>query len=107
VPRREEKLVRHGARKALDANTLGEVPDGAWYTNRQRECRMTIEELKRGPGNTTPPSPEGPGRIISAKSDGVTPGFIIKDESKPTTRTTSFPTKTGVNCAASACLRRG
>jgi hypothetical protein len=82
VPRREEKLVRHGARKALDANTLGEVPDGAWYTNRQRECRMTIEELKRGPGNTTPPSPAGPWRIISAKSDGVTPGFIIEDERK-------------------------
>jgi hypothetical protein len=82
VPRREEKLLRHGARKALDANTLGEVPDGAWYTNRQRECRMTIEELKRGPGNTTPPSPEGPWRIISAKSDGVTPGFIIEDERK-------------------------
>lgn len=82
VPRREEKLVRHGARKALDVNTLGEVPDSAWYTNRARERRMTIEELKRGPGNTTPPSPTGSWRVISAKSNGVTPGFIIEDERK-------------------------
>ena len=82
VPRREEKIVRHGTPKALDANTLGEVPDGAWYTNRQRERRMTLEELKRGPGNSTPPSPEGRWRIISAKSDGVTPGCIIEDERK-------------------------
>jgi hypothetical protein len=82
VPRREEKLLRHGAPKALDVNTLGEVPDGAWHTNRQRECRMTIEELKRGPGNSTPPSPAGPWRVISAKSDGVTPGLIIEEERK-------------------------
>ena len=82
VPRREDKIEQHGLRKALNANTLGEVPDGAWYTNRQRDCRMTIEELKRGPGNSTPPSPTGRWRVISAKSDGVTPGFIIEDDHK-------------------------
>lgn len=82
VPHREAKTVRHGAPKALNTNTLGEVPDSAWYTNRQRECRMTIEELKRGPGNTTPPSPAGAWRVTSAKSDGVTPGFVIEDEHK-------------------------
>ena len=81
VAAREENSCGMGA-QGVYANTLGEVPDGAWYTNRQRECRMTIEELKRGPGNTTPPSPAGPWRVISAKSDGVTPGFIIEDERK-------------------------
>src|SRR5690242_5133869 len=40
APRRAEKLLRQGPRKALDVNTLGEVPDGAWYSNRQRKCRM-------------------------------------------------------------------
>ncbi len=82
VPRRAEKILQQGPLKALDANTLGEVPDGAWYSNRHRECRMTIEELKRGPGNSTPPSPAGSWRVISAKSDGVTPGFLIEDERK-------------------------
>jgi len=82
LPRREEKIVRHGSVKALDVNTLGEVPDSAWYTNRQRECRMTLEELKRGPGNRTPPSATGPWHVISAKTDGVMPGFLIEDERK-------------------------
>lgn len=80
VPHREGKIVRHGAPRALNVNTLGEVPDSAWYTNRHRERRMSIEELKRGPGNSTPPSPAGLWPLISAKSDGVTPGFVIEDE---------------------------
>jgi hypothetical protein len=82
VPHREEKIARHGASKALNVNTLGEAPDSAWYTNRMRERRMTVDELKRGPGNTTPPSPSGRWRVISAKSDGVTPGFVIEDDCK-------------------------
>jgi hypothetical protein len=81
LPHREEKIARHKAIKALNANTIGEVPDSAWYTNRQRDCRMTIEELKRGPGDGTPPGP-GSWHVIAAKSDGVTPGFVIEDERK-------------------------
>ena len=74
--------MRQGARPALDVNTLGEVPDSAWYTNRHFHRRMSIEELKRGPGNSTPPNPQGVWRVIAAKSDGVTPGFVIEDERK-------------------------
>ena len=33
-------------------NTLGEVPDSTWYTNRHTKRRMSIEELVRGPGNS-------------------------------------------------------
>ena len=32
---------------ALGVNTLGEVPDSGWYTNRHYQNRMTIEELAR------------------------------------------------------------
>jgi hypothetical protein len=60
-------------------NTLGEVPDSTWYTNRHGRNRMSIEELVRGPGNTTPPSTDGPWTVVAAKSEGVTPGFTIKD----------------------------
>ena len=52
---------------ALDVNTLGDVPDSAWYTNRHYYRRMSIEELKRGPGNSTPPSPQGTWRVISGQ----------------------------------------
>ena len=68
------KPVRAGA-----VNTLGEVPDSLWYTNRHGRTRMSIEELVRGPGDQHPPSAKGPLRVTAAKTEGVTPGFTIKD----------------------------
>jgi hypothetical protein len=79
TPRIEGKAAKLAPQRALDVNTLGEVPDSAWFTNRHSVRRMSIEELQRGPGNTTPPDPNGPWRITSAKSDGITPGFVIED----------------------------
>jgi hypothetical protein len=79
VPREQQKLLKSGKSAALNANTLGEVPDSAWYTNRHARRPMTIEQLVRGPGNADPPNPNGNWRVISAKSDGVTPGFTIED----------------------------
>ena len=81
TPRKEGRLVRQGPHPALDINTLGDVPDSAWYTNRHYYHRMSIEELKRGPMNSTPPS-KGTWRVVSAKTNGVTPGFVIEDERK-------------------------
>jgi hypothetical protein len=65
---------------AQNVNSVGEVPDSEWYTNRHALRRMSVEELKRGPGNATPPEPGGAWKITSAKSDGVTPGFRIEDQ---------------------------
>ncbi len=64
---------------ARGVNTLGEVPDSEWYTNRHGHHRMTIEELQRGPGNTASPSMKKVWRITSAKAEGITPGFSIVD----------------------------
>src|SRR5882724_289382 len=63
---------------SLGVNALGEVPDSAWYTNRHRAHRMTIEDLVRGSGTGRPPA-SGPWQVVSAKTDGVTPGFTIQD----------------------------
>ncbi len=60
-------------------NTLDEVPDSAWFTNRHGRRRMSLEELRRGTGYANPPAPEGKWRVIAAKADGVTPGFTIED----------------------------
>ena len=76
---REGKAAKHSPRPAQDINTLGEVPDSTWYTNRHGFRRMSIAELQRGPGNETPPSSRGGWKIVGAKSDGVTPGFVIED----------------------------
>lgn len=79
TPRREGRIARRAPRPALDVNTLGEVPDSSWYTNRHALRRMSIAELKRGPGNSTPPDSSRAWRITAAKSDGITPGFVIED----------------------------
>src|SRR3954467_12348144 len=34
TPRHKGKIVEHGSRTALDANTIGDVPDSTWYTRR-------------------------------------------------------------------------
>jgi len=81
TPRKEGKIAREGPHPARDANTLGDVPDNAWYANRHYYRPMSIEELKRGPGGSTPPS-SGTWHVVSAKTNGVTPGFVIEDEHK-------------------------
>jgi hypothetical protein len=82
APRRIATKMRRGPHPALDVNTLGDVPDSTWYTNRHFYHRMSIEDLQRGPGNSSPPSEKGMWRIIAAKSNGITPGFAIEDELK-------------------------
>jgi hypothetical protein len=68
--------------RAMAVNTLGEPMDSTWWERRHYYKRMTAEELKRGPGNTNAPSPDGKWTIISAKTEGVTPGFTIRDGNK-------------------------
>lgn len=58
-------------------NTLGEVIDSAWFVNRHGQVRMTREELKRGAGDGNAPKP--PYVIVGAKTEGITPGFRMRD----------------------------
>lgn len=62
---------------ALGVNTLGEVPDSAWFTNRHARRRMTIEALRRGPDRDNAPVP--PYTVTGAKTEGITPGFRMRD----------------------------
>jgi hypothetical protein len=65
--------------RAGDINTVGDVMDGAWYEKRHARARMTPEEIAVGPGASDPPA-AGAWTILSAKSEGITPGFLIRDE---------------------------
>jgi len=82
TPKREGREAKRNPLPAGNTNTWGDVPDSPWYTNRHYVHRMSIEELQRGPGNTTPPDPNSTWRITSAKSDGLMPGFVIEDSRK-------------------------
>ena len=64
---------------AQAVNTLGEVPDNSWFTNRAGSHPMTIEELVRGPGDSHPPDRRAPWTVVSGKNEGVTPGLVIRD----------------------------
>ncbi len=64
---------------AQAVNTLGEVPDNSWFTNRIGSRPMSIKELLKGPGDENGPSMEGKWRITAAKTQGISPGFRIQD----------------------------
>jgi hypothetical protein len=64
--------------RAQNINTIDEVPDSNWYVNRAGRVPLTIGALLKGPDTTNGPAP-GPWTIVSAKSDGVMPGFTIRD----------------------------
>jgi hypothetical protein len=72
---RPEKRIR----RAENINTLGEVPNSSWYTNRMSARVMTIEELVQGPDRGPGPDMTRPWVIIGAKNQGITPGFTIRD----------------------------
>ena len=64
--------------RALNVNTVDEVPDGSWFTNRIGVEEITADEIARGPNTSNGPA-EGTWTVVAAKSDGVTPGFTVRD----------------------------
>ena len=71
------------ARPAGDVNTLGEVVNSTWFTNRIGLRPLNTNELAYGSGHGRPyregPDRSAPWTIIGAKTAGVTPGFRVKD----------------------------
>src|SRR5688572_3160746 len=63
---------------ALNVNTLGEVPDSSWFTNRIGVRDMSIDDLVRGPNQVNGPA-DGVWTIIGRPDSGITPKFTIKD----------------------------
>jgi hypothetical protein len=66
------------AGRAANVNTVDEVPNSSWFTNRLGYRSMTPQEIAKGPNTTDGPA-AGAWTITSSKSDGVTPGFTVKD----------------------------
>ena len=74
-----EKQTANRILPAKAVDTLGDVPDSSWYTRRHYWQPMSIEELVRGPGDQNPPDLSGPLTVVSAKTEGVSPGFVMED----------------------------
>jgi hypothetical protein len=54
------------------------VPDSSWFTNRIGSRPLTADDIRRGPNTTNGPAP-GPLTVIAGKSEGVSPGFTVRD----------------------------
>ena len=65
--------------EASNVNTLDEVPDSAWFTNRHGKHRLSRAELKRGPNRDDGPDPRTIWTITGGKQGGLTPGFEMVD----------------------------
>ena len=64
--------------RARNINTIDEVPDSSWFTNRIGTTTVTAEELVRGPNVGAPPDPSK-WVVIREKTAGVHPGFTARD----------------------------
>jgi hypothetical protein len=60
--------------RAANVNTLDEVPDSSWFTNRIVHRALTDTELVRGP-NSLQTLTAGAWTIVAGKNTGLQPGF--------------------------------
>ena len=68
--------------RAMNINTLGEVPSSSWFTNRIGVREMSLDELIKGPRFSSrggAPDVSRPLTIVSAKQGRITLGFTIRD----------------------------
>jgi hypothetical protein len=64
--------------KARNVNSIDEISDSNWFTNRIVARPLTVEELTRGPLTGSGPA-DGAWSIVSPKLAGFAPGFTMRD----------------------------
>src|SRR4051794_32572493 len=63
---------------AQNVNTIDEVPDSSWFTNRMLPRQLSEQDLVRGPNTGVAPNPER-WVLIREKAAGFAPGFTARD----------------------------
>jgi hypothetical protein len=64
--------------RAMNVNTIDEVPDSSWFTNRIGRNGMTVADVAKGPDRVDRLSLDG-WMVSGGKSTGVQPGFRMTD----------------------------
>ena len=76
------QAIRHRSdRRAIgsvNVNTMNEVSDSNWFTNRIGGKPLSVDTIVRGPDTLSSPL-SGPWTVVAGKTDGVTPGLQLKD----------------------------
>ena len=79
----EHTFFKPGDRRdipAVNVNTMDEVPDSSWFTNRIGRREMSIDEIVRGPNSVDSINVDN-WPIVRDKTSGITPGYRITDPS--------------------------
>src|SRR5687767_4600763 len=79
----EHTFFKPGDRRdipAVNTNTMDEVPDSSWFTNRIGRRAMSIDEIARGPNSLDALNVDG-WPIVRDKTSGITPGYRVTDPS--------------------------
>lgn len=77
VPRTWRRL--QGDYQAWNVNTMDEVPDSSWLTNRITTGKLTPEQIERGANVHPAPAFGETILIVDGKKKGASPGLILKD----------------------------
>jgi hypothetical protein len=66
-------------KRAVNVNTIDHVPNSSWYTQRLGTAELlSVQDVIRGPYTGQPPQP-GVWTIVGAKSEGISPGMTVRD----------------------------
>jgi len=65
--------------RALGVNSIDEVPDSTWFTNRNGARPLSLDEVRTGPLTTDSPELHRPWTVRSTKAGGASIGFMITD----------------------------
>src|SRR5678816_2292143 len=94
---------KRAMKPSANANSVGDVPDSSWFQNRHGLRRMTKEALERGSNSGNGPVTSEVWVVIEGKSEGITPGFRIRD-SRGDTYVIKFDPITNPEMATSAAV---
>ncbi len=86
--------------EALNVTRFDDVVSSAWFEHRNGQRRMTPEEVARG-STTVGPDTSRTLTVIAGKSEGISPGFTVRDASG-TTFLFKFDPKGNLHLASAA-----
>ncbi len=69
--------------RARNINTIDEVPDSSWFSNRILARPLSVDDAARGPLTDDGPAP-GVWMVTGSKEAGAAPGFTMQDANRTT-----------------------
>ena len=76
---RQLRNISGKRKEAYNVDDFDEVANSSWFVNRNFLKKMSTDEIFKGPDKGNGPDTSGVWTVIRAKSQGVTPGFHIRD----------------------------